>query len=364
MANAYGAYRGCLLGLAVGDALGYTIDGKSWEEIQEAYGPNGLLGYDLQAQDYAPVTSYTQVAAFLCNGLLIALSRGKSDFVQYGKVALREWTRSQQFYRDPETSHCWLAKLPQFRRRHCRDARMLDNLRLESYGSLAAPRNSNRAPGAITAGIAVGMFYQPRRITPEQVGKLTADLIALTHGNPEAFLSGVVLAYVITGILQEPNQPLEKQFLQAIDAMDYQFRGRFSQAEQLALHLKDAIRLAKSDTVPAQEGMEMLYCTDAAECLAGAMFACLQSPDDFDGAIITAVNHSGMSAAVGAVTGAILGAKMGEEALPDFYLESLECTDALKTLAQDMACGTTTLGLFDDSWDHKYVQGLPPESDF
>jgi len=364
MANAYDAHRGCLLGLAVGDALGYTIDGKSWEKIQEMYGPNGLLGYDLQNEDYAPVTSYTQIAAFLCNGLLIGLSRGKSDYVQYGKLALREWTRSQHFYRDPEPSLCWLAKLPQFRRRHCRDARMLDNLRLESYGSLTSPKNSNRAPGAITAGIAVGMFYQPRRITAEAVGKLSADLIALTHGNPETFLSGAVLAYVITGILHEPKQSLETQFLQAIATMENQFMNRFPQAETLAFRLKDAMQLAKSGTVSSQEGIEQLKCTDAADCLAGAMYACLQSPDDFDSAIITAVNHSGMSAAVGAITGAILGAKLGEEALPDFYLESLECTDALKTLAQDVACGTTTLGLFDDSWDHKYVQGLPPEIEY
>ena len=35
MASAYDRYRGCLLGLAVGDALGYTVDSKSWEEIQE-----------------------------------------------------------------------------------------------------------------------------------------------------------------------------------------------------------------------------------------------------------------------------------------------------------------------------------------
>jgi hypothetical protein len=78
----------------------------------------------------------------------------------------------------------------------------------------------------------------------------------------------------------------------------------------------------------------------------------------------TEYTFTGWSPAVGAITGAILGAKLGEAALPEFYLESLECTEALKTLADDMACGTTTLSLFDDSWDHKYVQGLPPETDF
>ena len=41
------AYTGCLLGMAVGDAMGYTVDKKSWDEICEDYGPNGLLGYDL-----------------------------------------------------------------------------------------------------------------------------------------------------------------------------------------------------------------------------------------------------------------------------------------------------------------------------
>ena len=38
------SYRGCLLGMAVGDAMGYTVDNRSWQEIQEDYGPNGLPG--------------------------------------------------------------------------------------------------------------------------------------------------------------------------------------------------------------------------------------------------------------------------------------------------------------------------------
>ena len=355
-------YQACLLGLAVGDAMGYTIDDKSWEEIRENYGPNGLLGYDLQAQEYAQVTSYTQLAAFLCNGLLLAVSRGKVDYLRYAKQALKEWTRSQHFYRDPEQSFCWLAKLPQFRRRHCRDARMLDNLRLEAYGTMANPKNDNSAPGAITGAVAAGMFYSPKRLDPEQVGTLAGELIALTHGNPETCLSGVALAYAIAGILHEPGLPLEDQFRQAVNVMAGQFRGKFPQADALAQYFHETMDMALSGEIPPQEGMEQLLCLDADQCVAGAMFACLTNPDDFDGAIITAVNHSGASAAVGAITGAILGAKLGTDALPEFYLESLECKDALLTLAKDITCGTPALGIFDDSWDHKYVQGLPPEN--
>ena len=352
------AYRGALLGMAIGDALGYTIDNKTWDEIVNDYGPNGLLGYDLQEQEYAQITSHTQIAAFLCNGLLLSISRGKYNHLAYGKQALLEWTRSQQFYKDPEQSLCWLAKLPQFRRRHCRDARMMDNLRLGLFGSMDSPRNNNAAPGSIAAAVATALFYNEKRLTPEQVGTLSGELMALTHGNPEAFLSGVVLAYAITGILQEPSLPLRDQFLQAIAVMDGQFRSRFIQTEELAAMLHRTICLADSGTVSPQEGMEQLVCQDAAGCLAGAIFACLTNPRDFDTAIITAVNHSGFSAAVGAITGAIMGAKLTESALPEFYLECLECQDILRELADDLYHGCPMeMGnkLFDLDWDRKYL---------
>ena len=33
------SYRGCLLGLAVGDAMGYAVDDRSLEQIRADYGP-------------------------------------------------------------------------------------------------------------------------------------------------------------------------------------------------------------------------------------------------------------------------------------------------------------------------------------
>ena len=355
------AYQGCLLGLAVGDAMGFAIDDKTWAEIQENYGPNGLLGYDLQQEEYAQISSHTQLTAYLCNGLLLGVTRGKNDWMRFCKLALQEWSRSQMFHRDPEKSWCWVAKLPYFRRRRCRDARMADVMRLENFGTVESPKNRYTAPGAITAAVAVGMFYNPKRMEPMQVGTLTTDLIALSHGDPTAFLSGAVVAYALVGILHDPKLPLAQQFRQAISLMQTQFGRRFYQAEDLAEQFQEAIELAQSETVTPQEGMEKIGCLDAASCVAGAMFACLCAQDDFDKAIVTAVNHSGMSCAVGSVTGAIMGAKLGEEALPEFYWESLECSRELGVLAEDILCGTPTLGVFDDEWDHKYVQCLPPE---
>lgn len=353
-------YRGCLLGLAIGDAMGYTVEDKSWDEIQMEYGPEGLLGFDLKEEEYAPVTSHTQVAAFLCNGLLLALTRGRGEYMRWCKHAMKEWVRTQQFGRESESSYCFLCKLPQFRRRNCRDIRMLDNHRMEFYGSMTQRKNLNNTPGPITAGVAAGMLFQPGRISPEGVGELAGELIALTHGHPETFLSGVVLSYVIAGVLRDPTHNLLQNLNQAIRVTESQYAESFPQMEKVIMKLHQAIDLSYNKALSPLQAMEQIGCEDTAECLAGAMYACLVNPKDFDGAIITAVNHSGTSAAVGAITGAVMGASLGEDALPEFYLESLECADVLGVLAQDMAAGSPAYGVFDDSWDYKYEQGLPP----
>ena len=359
MGDRKSAYRGCFLGLAVGDAMGFTVDDKSWEQICDDYGPNGLLGYDL-VNGCAEVTSYTQVAAYVANALLLGVSRGKpSSYLNYISQAMRLWAKRQYFPRDPEKNLFWVSQVEQLRRRNCRDARMLDALRFETLGTPEKPINAAASPGAILTGAVIGLFYDSKRLEPPQIGTLTVQAVSLTHGDPESYLAAAALAYSIAGVIQEPERPLREQFLQAAQVVDGQFRSQYPQANHLAARMKLAVKLADSGDEEPRVVMERLGCTSAGECLAGAIYACLRSQEDFDAAMILAVNHSGRSAAVGAVTGAILGARLTDAALPDFYLESLESAKVLQTLAEDLAVGSPTVSLFDDDWDQKYVQGLP-----
>jgi ADP-ribosylglycohydrolase len=76
--------------------------------------------------------------------------------------------------------------------------------------------------------------------------------------------------------------------------------------------------------------------------------------------MVIAVNHSGRSAAVACLTGAILGARMGEEALPEFYMDGLYIADVLRDLADDLAQGCPMVRgslLFDGDWESKYLHG-------
>ena len=364
MALRQSAYRGCLLGMAVGDAMGYTVDSRSWQEIKEDYGPNGLLGYDL-VNGYADVTSYTQLAAFICNGLLFGLTRGQmtgkmAPFIKYAALASCEWAASQRAWGRPNKCYCWLLRKEEICRRHCMDTRMLDTLSRRSLGTLETPTNNYSGPFSLTTAIGVGLFFNPDRMDQAEIDRLGAETVALTHGSPTAFLSGAVLAHIMSKLVRNPKAPLKRVILEALEALKEQFGHQYSQAYDLATLIRHAVAFAENRQIRSSEVMERIGCDNAAKVLAGAIYACLVSHSDFDRAMIVAVNHSGRSAAVGAIAGAILGIRLGEEALPEFYLEGLEPLEVLQELADDLYSGCPMEQgnkLFDLDWDYKYLNG-------
>ena len=345
MDNKREACLGGLLGFAVGDAMGHAVDDKTWPEILETYGPNGL-------------TSYTQVMAYVANGLLVAMGRGKGEaYLRFGTAALKQWAKRQHFPRDPDPTSLWVARMSELRRRRLKDPRMLDALRFDPLGTLEKPINRTSSCGVLSIAVALGAFYEKDRMTPEQLMDLAADLAALTHGSPEAIFSTVVLAYTLAAIRQVPERPLAQQFDKAVDVMQARYGDRFP-VRVVAEPVREAIRLAEEWQDP-RSVMEQLECRTAAQALAAAVYASIRYEDDFDGALICAVNHSGASCAVGAITGAIVGTIHGADTLPNFYLEGLDCVPILTELAEDMTRGSMTSGFFDAEWDQKYVQGIP-----
>lgn len=353
--------QGCMLGMAVGDAMGAGVDNKSLEDIRTDYGPDGLLGYDL-VNGFAEISSYSQVAAYAMNGLLVAMTRGqlRMPFIPHISAALKEWARSQYFPRETQNRSCWLCHEPHMRRRRSMDARTLDALTRDATGTPEKPSNRSDGPGTLPAAVVAGLLFSPERMDAKDVGALGAQIVALTHGDPKAFLSGAVLAYGIAGIAQDREGALSAHFINAAEVVATQF-SHIPEAALVSAEVKRVVALAeKAENIT--ENMESLRCLTALQVLCGAVYASLVCEDDFDRAMIIAINHSGKSAAVGAVTGAVLGARLGKEALPEFYLESLDAGAVMEELAADFASSTPgklTRRLFDDDWDRKYAHGLP-----
>lgn len=359
------AYRGCLLGLAIGDAMGYPVDTKTFQQIQEEYGPYGLMGYDLR-NGYAEVSSHTQLAAFSCNGLLLGLTRGQvygkmAPFVRYVGLAQQEWAIGQRRYDQPSRNHCWVFRVSDMRHRHCTDTRMVETLNRGKLGSLEDPVNLYDTPASLASAIAVGIFADSGRLKQAEVDRLGAECVALTHGHPLSFLPGAMVANLITGCLRHPDQRLKILIKNALRALQEQFIREYPRdVSRITALVEQAVSLAEERLEQPFEVMERLKCDTGAEVLAGALYAAMLCEEDFDNALIISVNHSGRSAAVSSLTGAILGARLGEGALPDFYMDGLFIADVLRELAGDLVQGCPMVQgsrLFDGDWESKYLHG-------
>lgn len=68
-------FRGCLIGGAAGDALGYAVEFLDEETIFSRYGENGVTEYDL-VNGVAEISDDTQMTLFTANGLLLGTTRG------------------------------------------------------------------------------------------------------------------------------------------------------------------------------------------------------------------------------------------------------------------------------------------------
>ena len=359
------AYRGCLLGLAIGDAMGYPVDTKTWPQIQEDYGPYGLMGYDLR-NGYAEISSHTQIAAFSCNGLLLGLTRGQvygkmAPFVRYACLAQQEWAIGQRRYDQPGRNHCWVFRVSEMRHRHCTDTRMVETLNRSKPGSLEDPVNKYDTPASLVSAVSAGIFSEPGKLGRVECDRLGAESVALTHGHPLAFLPGAVIAHLIVDCLRYRDVPLKPMIKKALRALQEQFVREYPrEVGQITALVEQAVSLAEERLTQPVAAMERLKCDTGAEVLAGAIYAALLCEDDFDNAMVVAVNHSGRSAAVSCLTGAILGAKMGEDALPEFYMDGLYTADVLRELADDLVHGCPMVRgslLFDGDWESKYLHG-------
>lgn len=73
--------KGCLVGGAVGDALGASVEFLEWPAIESKYGPQGIVDFTPVRGVTGAITGDTQMMLFTAEGLLRAFVRGSSGGV-------------------------------------------------------------------------------------------------------------------------------------------------------------------------------------------------------------------------------------------------------------------------------------------
>lgn len=79
---------GCIVGGAVGDALGYPVEFMSYHSIVSRYGPQGITRYALR-NGIAQFSDDTQMTLFTATGLLAA----ESELILQGIGDAGSWVR-------------------------------------------------------------------------------------------------------------------------------------------------------------------------------------------------------------------------------------------------------------------------------
>lgn len=358
--------RGCLVGAAVGDALGAPVEFMPRSETLRKFGREGItLLHPWEGHAAGSYTDDTQMTMATARGLLDALraAAGGEPYAPERHV-LRRYLEWQMTQHDPQ------------QRRHpgitC--LRALDEAR---GGRLGVARNHSKGCGGVMRMAPVGLV--PPLVPPFALG---CRLAALTHGHPLGYLPAGFVADLcarlrdgaelhaairagIDGLKRGDDRVLgglgavlRGESLQRVGAVsgrdEAAGKGASSASgesvklepwrRELAGLLERALKTAER-AVTGAEGIAMLgQGWVGEEALAIALFSVWRHPDDWHAAVVAAVNHDGDSDSTGCIAGAVLGACLGLRAIPELWVAAVENRDPILTLADEL------VGLWSTSW--------------
>jgi len=341
-------FRGALLGLAVGDALGAPIEGMKPGRIRELFqevrdyldNRNAYQKRPYRLRLPGVYTDDTQQALCLAESLVRCYG---FDLKNFAKTLLELWKADEDL-----KSGAFRGIGPTFRKV------------MTELEQGADPQKT----GIPSAGIGSAMRVAPVGLYFAGEAQALIDSAIkqslLTHTDPRALALSVTVAWLV-GKYLEPGwaelklreqieellsevekieELIEREYIAYLPAQAYDFFGFFSrslkglshwQGMEHSLVFKQIVNLANQGfprqkiTSPAQNFSLALGIT--------ANFLGMVSRD-FESGLIEAVNLGRDADSLGAITGAILGARFGEEAIPERWLKGLRNSEQIRVRAE------------------------------
>lgn len=345
-------FRGCLIGGAAGDALGYEVEFIGEEEIFRTFGKQGITEYVLH-EGYARISDDTQMTLFTANGLLVgAADNMRLDPIAYITQSYLDWLQTQfssQFGIEPGKVS-WLNNIEELNRSRDPGRTCIGNLGNRNFGSVVAPRNDSKGCGGVMRVAPIGLFFEGLGLKVEQIDMIAADAAALTHGHELGYIPAAAFAHIIYRVAHCPNPDLKAAVREAIDTMPVLFPDAKYMPEFLRI-MNLAVELSESNQTDLDAIHQLGEGWVAEEALAIAVYCALKYPNDFASAIIAAANHKGDSDSTAAICGNILGAALGLAEIPDKFLKDLELVPVLMQIADDLC----DLDPNSPNWKEKYI---------
>ncbi len=322
------AFRGCLLGGAIGDALGAPVEFMKLAEIRRTFGRAGVTDFAPAYGRLGAITDDTQMTLFTAEGLVRAhnrwLGRGIVSVEAVVRGAYERWLSTQRpSHRDgePDQSAGWLIGV-----RELQAARAPGNTCISALED-GAPVEDSKGCGGV-------MRIAPVGLVAEAPFALGCELAGLTHGHPTGRLAAGALAEIIRRLLDGATllEAAGRTLASVEQEPDHQ---------ETSAAIRAALALARRGT-PTPEQLETLGGGWVAEGALAIGLCCALVARDFRHGVLLAVNHSGDSDSTGSIAGNLLGLLHGEEGLPLTWREQVELNKVVMIVADDLLATLAT----------------------
>jgi len=291
-------FIGCLLGLAIGDALGLpaSIERDAGSEPITGYEP--LRDADGETRVLAgQFTSHTELALCLVESLVSG--NGFVDPQMAGFRFVQVLASDHGHLLDPTTRFAL--------ERAARTA--------EYQAGIATDGVIEPGPAARIAPI--GLVHTLGRLNTELFVREVMRATLITHSDPEAVNGALAFAYAVHHVVRReiPPELLIAEILSFIDEDTVARRLRVADV---------ALRNRSSDTDDAAALERIGAGGSIGESVARALYLFVAHAPVFGRGVLAAANSGSQAPAVAAMTGALLGAWVGVKAIPAPLVEGLD----------------------------------------
>lgn len=388
--------HGCLVGGAIGDALGYSVEFMTYPSIIRQYGSDGITSFTLE-DNLALFSDDTQMTLFTANGLLNGIVRNnclhrQSSLIDNIGNAYIDWYKTQlrQNYRIPENErNCWISGIPQLYALRAPGNTCLTAIQQRINGSKV--ENNSKGCGGIMriAPIALAFDKCPSENAQEifnyqaNIIRLACEAARLTHLHPLGFLPAGLMAFLLYKILHSPDaitpQWIKSTVFEGLWYLDNtvdSVRGvtykqlYHKELDELNIMTLRTVKLAEEANNDADTIKKLGQGWTADEAWYIALYCCIRHLDNVHDAIIAAVNHDGDSDSTGAIAGNIMGAIHGYQSIKSQNLfcpaghkleTTLELLDVILTISDDLAIVQNT-GQLTEPEKHRLLERYSPSN--
>lgn len=318
--------KGCLIGGAVGDALGAPIEFLEWSAIRTKFGPEGIKDFFAVYGVTGAITDDTQMMLFTAEGLLRAYVRGSSRGICNVPAvihhALLRWLMTQDY--QPSTAVSmdgWLVGEKALWSRRAPGNTCISALRASQYFGFLAENNS-KGCGAVMRVAPCAFFGN--------AFDFAAESGRLTHGHPTGYLAAGLFADILQR-MANGRKSLEHALTESLSA-----HGDKPGMEETRLVLERVLFYFSEGYCATPERIDEFGGGWIAEEALAIGVWCALTATSFEQGVINAVNHSGDSDSTGLIAGHLLGIQHGVAAIPARWFERLELRLEIEKIAVDI----------------------------